>query len=61
MPIVTLEIFPGRGKETKRALAKHMTKAIAETLHVEYSDVIIMIKEIEKENYAGGGELFCDK
>lgn len=61
MPIVTLEIFPGRGKETKRNLAQNVAQAVSDTLHVNMSDVTIMIKEIEKENFSVGGELFCDK
>ncbi len=61
MPIVTLEIFPGRGKETKRALAQNVAQAISDTLHVNVNDITIMIKEIEKENFAVGGELSCDK
>ncbi len=61
MPIITLEIFPGRGKETKRALAQNVAHTVAETLHVDIDSVTILIKEIEKENFSVGGELFCDK
>ncbi|MDD2496689.1 MAG: 4-oxalocrotonate tautomerase [Desulfitobacteriaceae bacterium] len=61
MPIVQVEIIKGRTVEQKRQMAKQVTEAITKTLACPPEAVKIIIREMEKENYAEAGTLFVDK
>lgn len=61
MPKVTIQIFEGRTLEQKRAMVAKVTDAIVETIGARREGVDITILEISKEQYAVGGELYCDK
>jgi 4-oxalocrotonate tautomerase len=61
MPIVQVEIIKGRTVEQKRQMAKQVTEAITRTLACPPEAVKIIIREMEKENYAEAGTLFADK
>jgi len=61
MPIIQVEIIKGRTQEQKRQMAKQVTDAVTSTLGCPPDAVKIIIREMEKDNYAEGGTLFCDK
>ncbi len=61
MPVITVRIAKGRSLETKRRMARAVTKAVAETLDVKPEWVTLLIEEFERENWATGGELHIDK
>ncbi len=61
MPIVKLEMLKGRTVEQKRALAKALTDAVAEHAKVAIDQVWIVIDEVDKENWAAGGQLMADR
>ena len=61
MPILQVELIKGRTTEQKRAMADKVTKALVETVNCKAEDVRIIIREMEKEDYATGGVLFSDK
>lgn len=61
MPIVQMEIFKGRTVEQKREMAKEVTNAICRTLSCPPEAVSIIIREMDKENFAAAGQLFYDK
>ncbi|NMA15489.1 MAG: 4-oxalocrotonate tautomerase [Clostridia bacterium] len=61
MPIVQVEIIKGRTLEQKRQMAKEVTEAISKNLVCPPEAVKIIIREMEKENYAEAGTLFADK
>lgn len=61
MPILQVEILKGRTVEQKRAMIEKVTDAVCETLNCPKEAVSIMIREMDKENYAHGGVLQCDK
>lgn len=61
MPIITVEMFKGRSTAQKRELAKGLTHAFVESCGGKPDGLHIVIKEVEKENWAVGGELCSDK
>lgn len=61
MPKVTIQIFEGRTMDQKRALVAKVTDAIVETIGARREGVDVTILEINKTQYAVGGELYCDK
>ena len=61
MPVVTVRIAKGRPVEKKRALAKAVTDAVAESLDVKSEAVILIIDEYDSEDWAMGGLLHADK
>ena len=61
MPIVQVELLKGRTVEQKRAMIEKVTAAICETTNCPAETVSIIIREMEKENYAHAGVLQCDK
>lgn len=61
MPILQIELIKGRSLEQKRAMIEKVTEAVCETVNCPKEAVSIIIREMEKENYAHGGVLQCDK
>ena len=61
MPIVTIKIAKGRNIETKRKLARAVTDAVVSTLDVKPEWVNVLIEELDRQNWATGGELHADK
>ncbi len=61
MPTVHIELFPGRTLDQKRACAVAVSEAIVKTLGGTYDGVDIVFTEVEKSNWATGGQLWSDK
>lgn len=61
MPIVQIELLEGRTVEQKRALVAKVTDAVCDSLGVTADKVSIILRDMELNNYARGGRLFCDK
>ena len=61
MPILQVELLKGRTTEQKRAMAEKVTQALVETVNCKKEDVKIIIREMEREDYATGGVLMSDK
>ncbi|MEM7430288.1 MAG: 2-hydroxymuconate tautomerase family protein [Pseudomonadota bacterium] len=61
MPMIRVEMFGGKSRETKRALAQELTKAMVNTVGSNPEAVWVVIKEVDKEDWAFGGELGVDK
>ncbi len=61
MPILQVELLKGRTTEQKRAMAEKVTQALVETVNCKREDVKIIIREMEREDYATGGVLMLDK
>jgi len=55
MPIVQIELIPGRTPEKKEELIKNVTDAIVNTLQVPKDAVHIILHEVPKENIGHGG------
>ncbi|MGL5440602.1 MAG: 2-hydroxymuconate tautomerase [Filifactoraceae bacterium] len=60
MPIVQVEMLKGRTLEQKREMVKKVTTAISESINCPEDAVSIVIREMEKNNYARAGKLTCD-
>lgn len=56
MPIVRIDLWKGREKETKRKLIKSVTSAVVDTIGCPPEAVHIIINEQPKENWGIGGE-----
>jgi len=61
MPIIRVEMFKGRSRDEKRRLASALTDAMVEATGAKREAVWIVISDVEKEDWAFGGELGVDK
>ncbi|GBD11728.1 2-hydroxymuconate tautomerase [bacterium HR23] len=57
MPIVRIEMWPGRTKAQKAELARVITEAMVTIAHTTPEAVIVVFEEVPKENWAQGGRL----
>lgn len=57
MPIVRVEMWPGRTKEQKAELAKAITDAIVKIVKAPPEATTIVFEDVAKENWAIGGKL----
>ncbi|ATW26217.1 4-oxalocrotonate tautomerase [Candidatus Formimonas warabiya] len=60
MPIIQVEILKGRTVAQKREMVKEVTGAVCKTLSCPPEAVSIVIREMEKEDYAVAGKLYSD-
>jgi 4-oxalocrotonate tautomerase len=61
MPTIRVELFAGRTVEQKRALARALTEAAVATLGGRPDGVDIIFTDVERHDWATGGELWSDK
>ena len=61
MPTIHVELFAGRTVEQKRALAQALTEATARTLGGSPDAVDVIFCDVERHNWATGGQLWSDK
>ena len=53
--IIEITLFPGRTKEQKKSLIEILTASLVENLHIEATDVFIVIHEPPLENWGMAG------
>jgi 4-oxalocrotonate tautomerase len=61
MPTIRVELFAGRTVEQKRALAKALTDATVATLGGRAEAVDVIFVDVERHDWASGGELWSDR
>lgn len=61
MPLIRVEMFPGRTADQKRAMAAKVTDAFIETCGGTPESVTIIIEEKEASHWAVGGTLISEK
>jgi 4-oxalocrotonate tautomerase len=61
MPIVRVEMFPGRTHAQKQELARAITEAVANIAHTTPYATIVIFEDIEREDWAQGGKLASDE
>ena len=61
MPTIRVELFAGRTTEQKRAFAAAVTEAAVRTLGSSADSVDVLFFDVEKQNWASGGQLWSDK
>jgi 4-oxalocrotonate tautomerase len=57
MPVIHVEMWPGRTTEQKQELARAITEAMVRIARVTPEGTIIIFDEVQKENWAQGGSL----
>ncbi|HEX2527169.1 MAG TPA: tautomerase family protein [Geminicoccus sp.] len=60
MPMIKVEMFSGRGAEQKRRLVKALTDAYVEVCGGKPQSVHIILADIDRGDWAIGGELCSD-
>ena len=60
MPIVRVEMWPGRSKAQKAELAKAITEAMVKIAKTPPEATTIIFDDVAKENWAIGGKLASD-
>ena len=61
MPIVRIEMLPGRSLAQKRELARVMTEAMHDIAQAEPEDTLVLFGEYSIEDWASGGRLRVDQ
>jgi len=57
MPIVTVQMWPGRTQAQKAELARRITDAIVTVANTTPDATIVVFDDVAKENWAVGGVL----
>jgi 4-oxalocrotonate tautomerase len=57
MPIVRIEMWPGRTHAQKAELARVITEAMVTIAHTTPDSTIVVFREVAKEDWAQGGKL----
>ena len=60
MPVLRLEMHPGRTPEQKRDFVREATRVTAEMLKCPPESVDILIQEIPRDQWAKNGKLLAD-
>lgn len=60
MPIVRVEMWPGRTHAQKAELAKRITETVVDVAHTTPDATIVIFEDVAKENWAIGGVLASD-
>lgn len=61
MPVLRLEMLPGRTLEQKRAFVRDVTRVAVETLACPPETLDIVITEVPREHWAKAGQLVADR
>lgn len=61
MPTIHVEMFAGRTVEQKRALAAALTEACVKAIGATPESVDIIIRDVERHDWATAGQLWSDK
>ena len=61
MPIVRVEMWPGRTADQKRELAKAITDAVVEIGKAPAEATFVIFDDVPKENWAQAGALASDE
>jgi 4-oxalocrotonate tautomerase len=61
MPLITIDMFPGRSEDQKRQLAKELTTTFCTITKIKPDGVHIIFRDVEKNSWSFGGQLCSDK
>jgi 4-oxalocrotonate tautomerase len=61
MPLIQVQMFAGRTPEQKRNLVRALTDAFVQAAGSTSDAVDVILTDVEKSDWAQGGELFSDK
>jgi 4-oxalocrotonate tautomerase len=57
MPIVRVEMWPGRTQAQKRELARAITEAVCNIAHTTPEATIVVFRDVAKDDWAQAGKL----
>lgn len=60
MPMITVEMYPGRTQEQKAALVREVTDAFVRTCGGRTEGVWVVLREVERGSWGIGGRLASD-
>ena len=60
MPIVRVEMWPGRTHAQKAELARAITDAVVTIAHTTPEATVVVFEDVAKENWAQGGKMASD-
>ena len=61
MPLIQVQMFSGRTSEQKRNLVRALTDAFVQAAGSTPDAVDVILTDVEKSDWAQGGEFFSDK
>ena len=61
MPIVRIEMLPGRSLAQKRELVRVITDAVCNIAHTRPEDTLVVFDEYSVEDWASDGKLYIDQ
>ena len=61
MPIVRVEMWPGRTHAQKQELARVITEVVCNIAHTTPEATIVVFEDVAKENWAQAGVLASDE
>ena len=60
MPIVRVEMWPGRTQAQKREMARQITEVVCNVAQTTPEATIVIFQDVAKENWAQAGKLVSD-
>ncbi|MGF0238519.1 tautomerase family protein [Rhodococcus sp. IEGM1300] len=60
MPVITVELFPGRTPDTKRELIKALTDSYVNVCGGTAQGITILLKEVDPVNWGSAGRPYAD-
>ena len=61
MPIVRIEMLPGRSLAQKREMVRVITDAVCNIAHTDPKDTLVVFQEYSVEDWASDGKLYVDQ
>ncbi len=61
MPVVHIEMLPGRSLAQKRELVRLITDAVCNVAHTRPEDTVVLFSEYSVEDWASNGKLYLDQ
>ncbi len=61
MPIIRVEMFPGRTRDQKKALVQELTDGFERACGGNKAALHVVITEVDKDDWGVGGELSSDR
>ena len=61
MPIVRVEMWPGRTHAQKQELARAITEVVCNIAHTTPEATVVIFEDVAKENWAQAGVLASDE
>lgn len=61
MPIVRIEMWPGRTQAQKRELARAITEVVCNVAQTTPEATIVVFQDVAKEDWAQAGKLAADE